>query len=53
MIAKEIKNFVKECISDYEDYNMSMKDIDNSKIIGNQTSGSGFCIKIKTSVREN
>ena len=49
MIAKEIKNFVKECISDYEDFNMSMKEIDNSKIIGNQTSGSGFCIKIKTS----
>ncbi len=49
MIHKEITNFVKDCASQYETDLMSMKDVDNSKVFGSETHGSGFCIKIKTS----
>jgi len=49
MIHKEIINFVKDCTSQYKTDLMSMKDVDNSKIFGSETHGSGFCIKIKTS----
>ena len=49
MIHKEIISFAEECTSQYETDLMSMKDVDNSKIFGSETNGSGFCIKIKTS----